>query len=666
MDTDSSKVRLGAVGVVALSLFLVLFARLWFLQGIERQEFEAASVSNRLRVVQTEGPRGRILDRNGKVIVDNRTTIVVTLDRDPLREKVSGLDERDPGDLEKVRKELWGDFQLTADALRNLGVPNSKGGPMTAEDIWSRYTDKRYSPQEAVPVAEDVDVTVEQYFMERKAEYPGVVVERRTVREYPYGPLAAHVLGYVGEINEKELLARGATVPGSDEVPETTTTVPGEDPKPYEAGDSIGKTGVERAYEPYLRGVPGERTIEVNAKGEKLDVVSDTPPIPGDDLWLTIDIDVQALAETALTNKVTYLRDTAARKSPPTKAPQGSVVITDPPTGGVTAMASYPTYDPRMVVNGISTSVWDELQDPANGFPLNNWAIQGGYAPGSTFKPITAIAGLKTGFIGPGHETYVDQGAYKLQKCDSGKCEFQNAGRVRHGTVDLARSLTVSSDVYYYRIGENLWLSRGAYGETPIQDTAGNFGLGKRTGIDLPGEIAGRIPTPENRRKAYEANPEAFITDQWYTGDNLNTAIGQGDVLVTPLQLAGMYATLANGGAVMQPHVALQITRAKDGTKAPGAEGNYDVVHKIDPVEVAHVDIPPEQYSEIFQGLVGVTQDPSGTAAGAWSANPTAWPFAGKTGTAQVKDKADTSVFAGWGPADTRPATAVRDCCDHP
>jgi penicillin-binding protein 2 len=500
-------------------------------------------------------------------------------------------------------------------------------------------------------VAEDVGAEIEQYFMERAADYPGVIVERRTVREYPYGPLAAHVLGYVGEINDEELLARGGEIPGGDAEPATTTTVPGQASKPYEAGDSIGKTGVEQAYEMDLRAVPGERTIEVNAKGEMLDVVSDTAPVPGDDLWLTIDIDVQALAETKLTEKITGLQGGSTKDGRSTDASQGSVVITDPGTGEVRAMASYPTYDPRMLVNGIPTALWDDLQNPATGLPLNNWAIQGGYAPGSTFKPVTALAGMRSGFIRPGNETYYDQGVYRLQNCKSGKCEFQNAGRARLGSVNLVRSLTASSDVYYYWIGENLWLGRGAYGETPIQDTAGAFGLGERTGIELPGEIRGRMPTPQNRREAYEANPDAFMTGDWFTGDNLNTAIGQGDVLVTPLQLANTYATLANGGAVMKPHVAFRTTRALDPTEAPGAEGNYEVVRTIEPAEVGRVEMTPDQYGKIFEGLVGVTQDSTGTSYSVWRANPTAWPFAGKTGTAQVKGKADTSVFAGWGPA---------------
>jgi len=209
----------------------------------------------------------------------------------------------------------------------------------------------------------------------------------------------------------------------------------------------------------------------------------------------------------------------------------------------------------------------------------------------------------------------------------------------------------VSSDVYYYWIGENLWLGRGTYGDTAIQDTAENFGLGSATGVELPGEAEGRIPTPERRRQAYEANPDLFMTGEWFTGDNVITAIGQGDVLVTPLQLNSVYATLANGGAVMRPHVVYRTTRALDATVPPGEPGNYEVVRTIEPEERARVEMSPQQYVQLFDGLLGVTQDGSGTASGAWQAQPTAWPFAGKTGTAEVKGKADTSVFAGWGPA---------------
>ena len=547
-----------------------------------------------------------------------------------------------------MQEVLRSDFTHIAEALSSLGIPT------TADDVWNRFADKRYSPQEPVPVAEDVSPEVEQYLLERSSEFPGVIVDRRSVREYPYGTLAAHLIGYVGEINEEELVDRGGKIPGGGgAASSTTTTARGSMAKSYELGDSIGKTGVERAYEEDLRAVPGQRTIEVNAKGEMLDVVSENPPVPGDDIWLSIDLDLQANAEKQLAERIDSLSGGQDRGGRPTKASQGSVVVTEPMTGEVLAMASYPTYDPAAIVNGISSEMWAQFQDPASGLPLNNWAMQGTYAPGSTFKPFTALAGLRTGFLRPGNETFSDSGVYQLQGCKGQKCEFQNAGRRGHGSVNLSRSLTVSSDTYYYRIGEQLWLSREATGETPIQDVAREFGLGEPTGIEVRGEASGRIPTPESRIAANEENPEAFPNPEWYTGDNVITAIGQGDVLVTPLQLVNAYAALANGGKLMRPHTVHQVTHAIDAMKPPGEPGNYEVVRIVEPEVIRTIDLPADQLLKIVQGLVGVTQSPEGTANASWQDSPTAWPLAGKTGTAQVNGKADTSVFVGWGPAAT-------------
>lgn len=631
MDTDSNQVRLSALGIVALSLFLALFVRLWFLQGIDRQKFEVASASSRLRVISEEGPRGRILDRNGRVLVDNRTSIVVALDREPLRE----LD----GD------ERTGAFTRLADTLTALGVPTK------VADVQRRHDDQRYAPQEYVPIAEDVPEEVEVYLSERAADFPGVVVERRAVRDYPYGPLAAHVLGYVGEINETELLARGGELPAGATTTSSVTTVPSNPDKPYQLGDSIGKGGVERSAEDDLRARPGERTIEVNAKGEMIGVVDRTRPRAGDDVWLTIDLDLQAHAERLLEAKIEALRGGRDRDGRRLAAPQGSVVVQDPTNGQILAMASYPDYDPRITVNGISSELWAQLNDPANGRPLYNWALQGTYAPGSTFKLFTAYAGLRTGYLAGGNEWYGDSGVYRVQPCSGPKCEFQNAGRTAHGRVDVPRSLTVSSDTYYYRMGEAFWDARGQFGETPIQDAAAEFGLGERTGIPLPGESPGRLPTPASRRAAYEANPEAFLTGDWFTGDNIITAIGQGDVLVTPLQLADSYSTFANGGTRHRPQVVLRTTRAVDPSLPPGQDGNYRVVREVAPEPVGRVEIQPDWYDKLFRGLVGVTQSGEGTAASSWRASPTAWPMAGKTGTAQVNRRADTALFVGWGPA---------------
>lgn len=636
MDTDSDRIRLSAIGIVALSLFVALFVRLWFLQAIDRQRFEVASASNRLRQIHIEGPRGRILDRNGKILVDNRTEMVVALDREPLR-KLSP----------RRREEIFADL---AETLTAQGVPTK------VRDVQKKYDDQRYAPQERVPLLEDVDERTEMFLLERGSRFPGLVVERRAVRVYPYGPLAAHLVGYVGEINETELAARGGKVPGATSTTSTTTPTGVALTKPYYVRDTIGKAGVERSAEKYLRGTPGSRTVEVNAKGDMISVVSEKPAKAGDDVWLAIDVDLQNTAEQLLEAKVRSVRGKVDNEGKPLRAPQGSVVIQDPRNGEVLAMASYPDYDPSITVNGISTELWEQLNNPDNGRPLFNWALQGTYAPGSTFKLFTAYSALRTGFITPANERYYDQGSYKVKGCNAGKCSFRNAGGAKLGMVDVPRSLTVSSDVYYYWIGDALWQAKGQLGETALQDGAKPFGIGQRTGIELPAEAPGRLPTPRSRRELYRANPKAFVTDKWYTGDNILTSIGQGDVLVTPLQLSNAYATFANGGTHYRPLVATVVTRPKDPGVDPAALNNIVLVHRFEPEVLGKVPFTTEQYLKIAQGLIGVTQNASGTAVKSWRASPTAWPMAGKTGTAQVVGKADSSVFAGYGPVGAEPA----------
>ncbi|CAB4531620.1 unannotated protein [freshwater metagenome] len=652
MDTDSTHVRLSAIGIVAISLFLALFMRLWFLQGIDRQAFEAASVSNRVRVIHEEGPRGRILDRNGKILVDSETSIVVSLDREPLRKM-----------KESERNTV---FVSLADTLQQLGVPTK------LSLIEKRFADLRYAPQEYVPIADDVDPSVEIYLMERAERYPGIIVERKAIRSYPYGNLAAHLLGYVGEINEKELVERGGKLPGS-ESPATTapsasapTTTAGTGSAKgstasdsgarvtdYRLGDSIGKGGVERSYEADLRAVPGERTIEVNAKGDLVDVLSLESPVVGDDIWLTIDIDLQAHAERLLAAKIQDLRGRRDKQNNRLNAPQGSVVIEDPQNGQILAMASYPDYDPSVTVNGISQEQWAAFNDPNSGLPLVNWALQGAYAPGSTFKLYTAFAGYNSGYLNGGTEVVNDPGVYTIENCKGDKCEVRNAGSTPHGTVNMARALTVSSDVYFYKLADKFWNLTDQYGPTPIQDAAAEFGLGSKTEIPLAGENPGRLPTPASRKAAFEARPDLFMTGDWRSGDNINTSIGQGDVLATPLQLVNSYATFANGGTRYQPQIVTKVTRPRDLTLPANDPANYELIRQVEPVVQGTVQIQPDQYGKIYDGLLGVTQSAYGTAAASWQASKTAWPMAGKTGTAQVSKKADTSLFAAWGPAGT-------------
>ncbi|CAN5687342.1 penicillin-binding protein 2 [soil metagenome] len=602
MTADTPRLRLGVLGIVAVSLLGALFARLWYLQVMAAPEFRVAAESNRIRVVATEAPRGRILDRDGTPIVENRDSIVVTVDR----QELDGLDNADAV------------LQRLADAVtRDRRRANPIAPPVTVDELEETLADPRYSRFQPVPVAEDVTEELEIFLRERAAEYPAVEVERRVVRAYPYGALAAHLLGYVGPVIDEDLEERA------------------DSPKPYQLGDEIGKGGVERAFEEHLRGTPGEKTIEVNVDNEPVRVLETTEPVAGDDVWLTIDLEVQAVAELALFEELEDARGTPLSGRYRANSPAGSVVVLDPQAGGLVAMASFPTYDPGEFLSGISRRRFAELTDPANYAPFTNRAIQGEYAPGSTFKLFTAYAALSQGLLEP-TTTISDGGSVRI-----GDRTFRNSGTVSYGAVNLEKSLRVSSDVYYYLIGRDFWEQQERFGEEALQEGARAFGLGEQTGIALPGERSGRIPTPAERARIYDENPGDFLERDWFTGDNVNTAIGQGDVLVTPLQLANAYATFANGGTRHSPNVAQKITR----------HGSDEVVEVFEPRVVGQVDLPPQMRQPMLDGLTGVTNGERGTAVRAFSGFPhTTWPVAGKTGTAEVNGKADSSVFAGFGP----------------
>ncbi|TMK88407.1 MAG: hypothetical protein E6G57_07125, partial [Actinobacteria bacterium] len=270
---------------------------------------------------------------------------------------------------------------------------------------------------------------------------------------------------------------------------------------------------------------------------------------------------------------------------------------------------------------------------PASGFPLNDRAIQGQYAPGSTFKLVTSLAALGHGMIDTKY-TVDDGGRIKI-----GNRIFKNAGGEANGRVNIVRAITVSSDVFFYTLGNQFWLQRSQFGDA-MQDEARQLGLGKKTGVALPFEAAGRIPDPDARKKLHDQNPKAFPNGQWFAGDNVNLAIGQGEMVVTPLQLVNAYATFANGGTVWAPRVGESV-QDQVGTK----------LRDIPPQSVRKLDIPPEVRDPIMQGLQGVTTDPRGTAAGAFAGFPfSTFPAAGKTGTAQAGNKQDTSLFVAFGP----------------
>ena len=630
---ETSRYRMRILAIIGISMFVALGARLWYLQVLISEQAVVSARSNITRVIPVPAPRGRILDVKGRTLVGNRLTTVLTMNRYDLAK--ADLDEDE-----------------LLDMLTNVAIEiNRSGSLMKVVDVERALADPSYGLYDDIPVAHDVGEDLLVFFGERPERFPGVQVAEATVRSYLYGNLATHLLGWVGSINDRELQSRRPPAG-----------------KEYRLRDEIGKAGVELMFEDDLRGVAGRKVVEVDRLGEILRERDDlyVAPIPGADLVLSIDVDLQFLVEMELERSVHRARAKEPEADPrrpgqlmpPFDVPGAAVVILDPGNGDVLAMASFPSYDPNMSIGGFSLEQWAELNDPANDLPMFNRAIQGEYAPGSTFKLFTAHAAWHEGVFGVGpipraDELWDDPGAYILRGCGDVDprdpppgCRYMNAGEKPYDDVDLIRSLTVSSDVYYYRIGESIYVNPG-HRDTAIQDAAEAYGLGLETGITLPFEQAGYIPTPASRRQRNRLNPVAFPEWGWSTGDNVITAIGQGEVLVTPLQLANAFATFANGGIRHSPNVVTRVV-ARDGT----------VIREFGPRVLSEVEMDPGFRWRVLEGLSGVTADEEGTAYQAFNSLATggayfpldAYPVAGKTGTAEVRGKADTSLFAAFGP----------------
>jgi penicillin-binding protein 2 len=636
VDDDAGRFRLRIFAFVALVLFGSLFTRLWYLQGIEADQFQAEAEALVLRQVYEEAPRGRILDRNGRVLVDNKVVDVVTVDKAVL-EDLSDEEERE--------------------MFHRLAIAISRSGRLTKlESMVEEVNRSQHGRFDVVPVAVDVDPSLLIYLGERPDLFPGVAVSSRTVRSYPYGPLAAHLLGYVGSVTLSELQTANARIDDARGA------------KTYQLSDEIGKTGVERVFEDVLRGVPGVRYLEVDNRGE---VVRERyeynrQPVAGADLYLTIDVDLQALTEDRLAAQLQQVRQ---RPDEPGEAPfvgaAGCAVERDPRDGSLLAMASFPTYDPREFVNGISFSQFELLTSPDNYAPILNRCIQGSYAPGSTFKPVTALVAEERGYLGPDSPmeeardgSIEDTINYVFPGCEddfeaADTCIFKSPA-TRIATYGLSEALSVSSDVFFYKLGgEGFWPEpvQGPEGDEGIQDMARRLGFGSSTGIQLPYERSGVVPD----RDYFDVQAEAgvFLRDgsQWFPGDTIQLAIGQGDLLVTPTQLANLYATVGNGGVLHQINVALRVEEpdfvTADGEVIPGE------VREFGPRVLRDLDIPTDTIDQIHSGLEGVLTHIRGTATNAFRGFPLlSYPIGGKTGTAEVRGLADTSLFAAYGPTD--------------
>jgi penicillin-binding protein 2 len=447
----------------------------------------------------------------------------------------------------------------------------------------------RESPQYAgypVVLRQGLDRQLLFYFLENKESFPGVSVERTYARRYPDGSLAAHILGSIGQVSPRELkMARYQGV---------------------RPGDVVGQAGVEYTYDRYLRGIAGGQRIQVDALGRPRGVLGNKPPQPGDSLRLTLDSGLQEVGESALR----------------AKGLPGAFVAMNVHTGAILAMGSYPTYDPSFYTRPHTKAQYDAFGSQP-GDPLVDRADQGGYPTGSAFKPITATAALETGLITPS-TIFDDTGSL-----DIGGLVVHNAGGAANGPVDMSTAIKVSSDVYFFDLGLRAQAS-GNHGQ--IQDWARKYGLGEKPNVDLPAASPGLIPTPAWRNRVYRSHKNPYIDRPWNQGDNVNLAVGQGDVMVTPLQLARAYAALANGGTLVRPHV---------GGRIVGVNGK--TVHRIKPPPKRHLHINPYYRSVILGGMHRAADEAGGTSYPVMGSFPI--PVAGKTGTAQREGQQDQSWY---------------------
>ncbi len=595
-EESRPNLRLRVVGIAVLLLFGVLVLRLWTLQVVEGKTYAAAVTRNQVRVVSIAAPRGEIVDRNGTVLVSNIPQQEILLSR--------------------------------AEAAQNPGIVGMVAALVgqTPAQVTASINNNQYSPYEPVPVAVGVSTATVQFLQTHQSEYPGVSVETVAQRTYPQGgTTATHVLGFVGDITGSYLAAH----PNDG----------------YTQGSKIGLSGIEGQYEPYLRGVDGRQALSVDASGTVVGTLSTTAPQIGSTVVLNVDAGLQQAVQNDLQQQILADRqtlDTIDNKYPP--APNGAVVVMNPQNGQVLAIASYPSYDLNQWVGGISSANFSALQ--ASGAE-NNDAIEGQYTPGSTFKLVTATAALQDGLITPG-TPYYDSGHYKITGCpapgvnnDTGCTLSDNPGDGT-GTYDVSGALTVSSDAFFYHLGDQFWQERGTFGITPIQNEATAYGEGTITGIDLPGEAQGRVDGYLLRAKLHAEAPKAFpYAASWFTGDNVELAFGQGETVLTPIEQAVAYATFANGGTRYAPQVASEIVDPLTGK----------VVKKLAPQVTGHVSISPANYSAILQGLEGVISNPSGTAYGDFQGFPSSWNLAGKTGTASNQaGLSPNSWFVAFGP----------------
>jgi penicillin-binding protein 2 len=610
-----------------------------------------------VRNISIQAPRGDIVDRDGRVIVRSQVGTAVQVQPNKLPEAErelavtygsqlaafersrNAIDARRTRQLQAVdgrtrkrrvaqRAEIRAAYKKERRALKLPPVPDMPAGQPDLERRYARLgkvlamsssrihrevvRQLALTPYSSVTLKTAVPASVRNYILEREEQFPGVTVEKIYLRHYPYHELAAQLFGTVGEVSPQEL--RQKHFRGTHQ------------------GEVIGKSGIEYEYDRYLRGEDGALRVQVDAFGRPKGTGQRSEPVQGDQLRLALDLPLQKAGQVALSRVRRDVQGTA-----------GAFVALDPRNGEVLAMGSDPSFDPNEFAKPISQARYKELSSGISA-PLYNRAIGGAYPTGSTFKLITALAGLSTGLISPA-STITDTGCVKI-----GEMPRCNAKKAAYGTVDLRRAVKVSSDVYFYLLG----LQLDPKPKQPLQTWARRLSLGHRTGIDLPGELKGTVPDRKWRRDRGKAELDCRkqrkvascgLSDMrpWSAGDNVNLAIGQGDVQATPLQMATAYASLANGGKVIKPHL---------GQRVEDAKGR--MLQRIDSRTTRRFRLPSGAEA-IRDGLHQATQEggTSGAVFAGWPQDK--YPVFGKTGTAQRPPFADQSWYVCYVPDKNRP-----------
>jgi penicillin-binding protein 2 len=592
--TPQVALRIAVLGFLALAIFAVLFLRLWALQVLSGDKYRAQANDNRVRTIPIEAQRGLVLDRNGHVLVKNVLGTSVELW---------------PADLPKQAAARSNELQRLSAAI---DVPYRQIVKQIAE-----YADDPLTP---IVLRRGIHSDQISYFKERQIEFPGVQLGQSYLRSYPYQSLAAHVLGYDGEITAAEL---------------KTMTSQG-----YKLGDVVGQAGVEATYDKYLRGTNGSEQLTVDAAGRPTSPPTVTAnPQPGNNLRLTLDIGLQRAAEKALRSGIAY-----AHENGNWAADGGAIVAMNPNDGSVLAMASYPTYEPSVFVTRDPKKL-APLENPTvaarDNFPALNRAIDVGYPPGSTWKPVTALAAMETHILQP-YTPLLCTGSYSAY----GQT-FNNWDPDVHEWMDLPTALEESCDTYFYQLGLDFWKLPPSEGH-PLQEWASRFGFGQSSGIDIGPEYDGLVPTPEWRRQNFTAP----IDQIWKPGYSIQLAIGQGDLLVTPIQMTRLYAMIANGGNLVTPHLAEDVEQpSSDPTSST-------ILRSFAPTKPTPSGVDAAALRVVQQGLYDGTHDPLGTSYGVFGTFPVS--ISGKTGTAEkIVDlpgypnglKLSQSWWCGYGPS---------------